>query len=523
MAARRRVRRVALVLAVAVLLAACSSGGGGGEPDDATSSPRDERTTSSGTEASAGDAAPTALRIGLVGPLTLDPASTSPASASGMQLADLLHDSLTEIGPDGAPVPELADFVPGDDLRSWRFTLVGGVSFADGTPIEADDVVATIERIRAQGGSSLAALQLEGVEAVLAVDPRTVEVRLTEPSALLPEVLASPVFGVIDRELPPTTPDAPVNPSGDHAVVESAADRLVLERRRGDGPARTELRLLADDEAALAAFAAGELDVAPVPADRLSELADAGTEVLTPFHASVVLGMRVDAEPLVRPALRQAIALAVDRPALAAAVFGAGAQPARGLVPAGVPGAGDGCAGPCGPDLDRARQLVAEAFPDGSPPPLRLLTDQTSTHDAIVRILRQQLDEVGLELEVRPADEAAYAASLSTGQVQLFLTSALGVSRTPASHVLPWRPGSADDITGHRNDLVDAAIAVGTIEQDLLQRTARWQEAEAGILADVPVVPLVQLRTVAATADRVSGLEVRVDGTLDLAGVRLSS
>jgi peptide/nickel transport system substrate-binding protein len=462
------------------------------------------------------------VRIGLIGPLTLDPASTSPASASAMALADLLHDSLTELGPDGAPQPELADFVPGDDLRTWRFTLVEGATFADGTAVEADDVVATLERIRAQGGGSLASVQLEGVASVSAVDPRTVEIALTEPSALVPEILSSPLYGVVDRDLPPGLPGAPVNPSGDHAVVEATVDRLLLERRRGQGPARVELRLLADEDAALTAFTGGRLDVSPVPADRLSDLAGVGTEVLTPFHAGILLGLRMDAEPLVRPALRQALALAVDRPALAAAVFGAGAQAARGLIPEGVPGAAASCAGPCGPDVERARQLLAEAFPDGGPPSLRLLTDETSTHDAIVRILRQQLGEIGLELDVQAADEGTYAGQLSTAQVQLFLTGALGVSRSPGSHLLPWTPGSPDDLTGHRNDLVAGAIAAAVVEPDLPVRTARWQEVEAATLGDVPVVPLVQLRTVSAVSERVSGLVVRVDGTFDLAGVRLS-
>ena len=68
---------------------------------------------------------------------------------------------------------------------------------------------------------------------------------------------------------------------------------------------------------------------------------------------------------------------------------------------------------------------------------------------------------------------------------------------------------------------VDAAIATAVTEPDLMVRTARWREIEAAILADAPVVPLVQLRTVAATSDRLRGLVVRADGSIDLSGVRL--
>lgn len=519
MAGEGRLRSGVLLLVALALVAGCSPGGGDTErSDDAPTTRGAPGPSTDGPATTGGAPAPGALRLGLAGPVTLDPAVASPASVSAMALVDLVHDGLTVLDAEGVPQPALADFVPNGDLTAWRFTLREGVTFADGSPVEADDVVFTLERIRAQGGASLAAIQLEDVQSVTAVDPRTVELVLRAPSALVPEVLSSPLYGVVDREVPPTGLDAPLNPSGAYRVAATPG-RVVLERRAGTGPPAVELRLFADDVAAHGAFVAGELDWAPVPIDRLGTV-EGGSVAHAPFHATVVLGVNPSVEPLARLPLRQAIALAVDRAAVTAAVFGPSARPAQGLIPAGVPGAVEQCVGACGPDVERAKQLVAAAFPDGTPPPpLVLVTDETSTHDAIATVVAQQLADIGLEVTTRSLDEGAYAAQIGGGQAQLFLYSSLGGSRTPAVHLQPWASDSPDNTTGYRNGLVDLAIAAAVSEPDRSVRQARWREIEAAVLGDVPVVPLVQLRTVAAVTARGKGIVVHADGSIDLSGV----
>lgn len=296
----------------------------------------------------------------------------------------------------------------------------------------------------------------------------------------------------------------------------------MLERRGGAGPDTIELRLFPDDASAYEAMSAGALDWSPVPVDRLGDAGNAfGLGGLVPFHATVLLGIGPNAEPLSRAPLRQAISLAIDRGTLTEAVFGPTAQPPRGLVPAGVAGAAEDCLGACGPDVARARQLVAEAFPDGRPPPLRLLTDDSATHVAIAGVLAEQLDQAGLSLSPVSAEPVAYENMLAGRQQQLFLYSTLGVGLTPASHLLAWQSSSPDNLAGYGQGLVDDAIAAARAEPDAARRLARWREIETAILADVPVVPLVQLRTVAVVSERVRGLQVRADGSVDVAEVTI--
>lgn len=513
-------RILPILVALSLAAASCSSGGGDTERADDDPTTSQSSTTSAGRDADGPGVADDVLRLGLAGPLSLDPAAISPASVSSMILIDLVHDTLTEVDDEGQVSPGLATFEPNEDRTVWRFVLGADATFADGSTIDAGDVVSSLDRIRAQGGGSLAAIQLEDVAAVTALDPRTVDIALVAPSAVLPTVLASPLYGIVDAELLPTAVGEPLNPSGPHRVEFAAPDRLVLERRRGEGPGTVELRLFPDDAAAYDAMSAGELDWSPVPVDRLGDASNAfGLGGLVPFHATLLLGVNTNVEPLARAPLRQAISLAVDRGTLTEAVFGPTAQPLDGLVPTGTPGAAEECIGSCGPAVALARQLVADAFPDGEPPPIRLLTDDSATHAAVAGVLGEQLGAIGVELAPDVVDASTYDSLLGGGQQELFLYTTLGVGLSPATHLLAWESSSPDNLADYGQGLVDEALRAARAEPDPALRLARWREIEAAILADVPVVPLAQLRTVAVVSERVRGLEVRADGSIDVSEV----
>ncbi|HEU5084569.1 MAG TPA: ABC transporter substrate-binding protein [Acidimicrobiales bacterium] len=518
----RPLLRLLHLLAIAgLLLASCSSSGDGLERSadaSTTTSPTTPATDAEGEPT--GEPASPVLRLGLAGPMSLDPAAISPASVSSMILVDLVHDTLTRLDDDGVAQPRLATFEPNADRTVWRFHLRDDARFVDGSAITPEDVVSSIDRVRGQGGSSLAAIQLEDVQAVSPSGPNTVDFVLRSPSAVLPELLASPVYGIVDRDLLPTAVGAPLNPSGAFRVEATAPDRMVLTRWRGEGVDRVELRLFSEDAGAYEAFVAGELDWSPVPIDRLGEATDRyGQQALAPFHGSLLLGMNLRVDPLHSPEVRRAISLAIDRATLTDAVFGPTAQPMKGLIPAGVPGAAGECRGVCGPDVARARELVAQVFGGAPPPPLRLLTDDTATQTAIAGVLEEQLAAAGFEVSTASVAPAGYDEALRSGQPQLFLYSALGLGRSPASHLLPWASGSPDNVTGYANGLVDAALLAALAEPDPGVRRTRWQEVEAGILGDVPVVPLAQLRTVAVQRAQVQGLRIAADGSIDVSDV----
>lgn len=532
---RRSLRGPLIAVALGALLAAsCSSSAGEverAELEETTTAPSTSPSTAGESddsdEVDASDEDVT-LRIGLHGIDSFDPAAASPAMVGDVVLVDLLYDSLTVIDDAGVAQPGLASFSANADQTVWRFELDRGAIFADGAPVTADDVSFSLERVLAGGRGSLAALRLDQITSISTSGTTTVDVEMAEPSAVLPELLASPVYGITSRatiEQAVAGGDATPNPSSPYTASFDGVDRLTLERRIGDGPTAIVVDLFATEGEALDAFLDGDLDWTTAPPDRIGEASEAvGSAGIVPFHGGLMLGVDAGVAPLGSDDLRRAIALAIDRQAIADAVFGPTAGPALGLIPEGVPGGdSDACRGVCGPSRDEAATLVARAFPDGQAQPLRLLVDEGQAMRGVAGVIEDQLSEVGIEVETTPQPVPTYESLIAAGQQQLFVFGWLGVSRTPASHLPPlFDSASPDNVTGLADAGIDEILRAALREPIPSVRASIWRSVETAILERVPVVPLVQFRTTGVLNPRVSGFEVRADGSVDLAGVSVA-
>ena len=97
-----------------------------------------------GTTVSAQDGT---LRVGINAPVQLDPALGS--ADSEIMFNRNLYDYLIEILPDGNLAPNLAEsWTVSDDSLTYTFSLVEGVTFHDGSPLTANDVVFTFNRLK---------------------------------------------------------------------------------------------------------------------------------------------------------------------------------------------------------------------------------------------------------------------------------------------------------------------------------------------------------------------------------------
>ena len=117
-----------------------------------------------------------------------------------------LYSNLVRLNPvDGLKtiVPDVAEsFVVAPDGLAYTFTLRSGVQFHDGTPLTADDVVATYNRMifPPQGIVSLLKDRYAAVAKVEAVDPRTVKFTMNEPSAIFLLLLTDTTQGIYSKK-----------------------------------------------------------------------------------------------------------------------------------------------------------------------------------------------------------------------------------------------------------------------------------------------------------------------------------
>lgn len=485
------------------------------------------------------------LRLGLELPASLDPAQASTGSQTELILADLLFDGLFDAPAPGRVEPELVGaWDVGDDQRTFSFELREGVTFSDGTPITADDVRFTIERVVRQGPGSPVAAALAPVAGFDAFadgsadtlaglevpDDRTLVVRLAEPFAELPDVLASPVLGVVPRAAVTADPEAwaeqPVG-SGPLAVAERAGRVVRLSPVAGADLSVDEVDVVEYEsrDAAYEGFVGGQVDWAQVGSERLPDaVARYGDGILTLSMAEVFYGFNLAADRFADVRFREAIVAAVDRESILADVYGPGMAPMTGVVPLGLPGSEDDpCGGSCAYDPDRAQALLAEAFPDGGIPEVPIDYEDEPAQEAVAGAIADDLRAVGITAVLRPRPADEYAAFLDSGEAGLFRLGWIGAYPSAEAYLEPlFSSRSADDVLAFSSASVDDGLARARATADPAMRAGVYSAVEREVMAVFPVLPLGQFLLAGVASDRVSGLAVAIDGTFDVRSVAVA-
>ncbi|MEQ1785612.1 MAG: ABC transporter substrate-binding protein [Acidimicrobiales bacterium] len=523
-----RGRRAAAALVAVALLAACT---GGDDPEPAAG------PTTSRAE-STGDPAP-AVRLGIGDALEVDPAAASLASPTELMVIDLLYDGLTRLDADGVAQPALAARWHANAGRTaFAFDLDRDATFASGRRVTPTDVIASWERVLAAGDTSLPALSLEAVKGfrafvegeaehvsgLTAPDDDTVHVALTTPLSVLPAIVASPIFSVVDVESLREHDPAVLDLSGSWAVASADDAGLRVERRDGAGDLEAvELRTYTDEEAAYDGFDAEEVDWAAVPSSRYdAAVDDHGTDAFAPFHAELFFGMNLGSPTLATPALRRAIQLAIDREAIVEAVYADLADPLPTIVPAGVDGHDPERCEPCAYDPVRAAEIISFAY-GADAPVIHIDFDASGSQREMAALIAEDLDEVGIPTELRPLPLDDYKRFVVSGNQELFSFGWIGAYRSPDAYLAPLFGSAANDnLTSYRSARVDRLLERARIGADPNRNPVDWAEAEEEVLIDAVVVPIAQFRTQVVVADRVKGLAHAVDGTVDWAQVRLT-
>ena len=132
-------------------------------------------------------AAQDTITIGMVlEPPNLDPTGGAAAAIDEVVYANVFE-GLTRFGSDGAVLPALASsWDVSDDGKTYTFHLQSGVKFHDGTDMNADDVVFSLNRARAEDSTNAQKALFKGIASVEATDAATVNITLTDPNGSFP-------------------------------------------------------------------------------------------------------------------------------------------------------------------------------------------------------------------------------------------------------------------------------------------------------------------------------------------------
>lgn len=418
------------------------------------------------------------------------------------KLSKLVHAGLTAVDtPTLEPRLDLAASVTTVDPRTWEIVLRPDARFSDGSPVLAADVVYTYSSMLAEGSDSLFHKGFaERFSSVEATAERTVRFHLKEPLATFRSDID---FGIISRA---------GKGAGPYVVRELNTSHVVLDVNPYYAGAKpkvphVEIKFVRDASARLLMLVGGSADLIQngVRLDLIDDVRDR-PRVQIAAAPSVLLTYLLlnNADPLLRDArVRQAIALAIDRPAIIDAKFGGRAVLATGLLPPGH-WAYNGEVTHWNHDVARAKRLLDEAGlrdPDGDGPQPRAHLVYKTSSDAfrvtVARVIAAQLADIGLDVEVRSFEFATFFADVKKGSYQLASMQTSEISE-PDYYFMYFHssriPDAKNPDGGNRwryvNADVDQWTEAGRHELDRDKRKAIYAKVQAQVAADVPIVPL---------------------------------
>ncbi len=454
-------------------------------------------------------------------PQTMDPHAVSSAPVLGF--LNNVYEGLVRRGPDMSIEPSLATaWEPIGEGEGWRFTLREGVTFHDGADFTAEDVVFSYER--ASSEESDVSSWFAPVSEVVMVDDYTVDIMTSSPQPLFPDSIAN--WMMMDAGW--AEDNGAARPSRD---TENFATRnvngtgpFVLASRQPDletvltpfegwwgeadhGITEAIFTPIQNSATAVAALLSGEVDmIEPVPVQDAERVdANDGTRVIRGIESRVImLGFPHDREtlrsgapnPFTDPAVRQAVAHAVNVPAILQTIMRGSAEPASQLVAAGTSGYSEVHDARPEYDPELARSLLAEAgYPDGFEFDLSCTNDRYLNDESVCQAIVSMLAQVGMTATLDAMPVSNYWPELRADNFDMFL---LGWSpgTFDAEHPIRFLVHTAGDrlgtwnFGGYSSPRIDELLPVMQSELDPEARQAAMDEAAGIIQEDVVYVPL---------------------------------
>ncbi|HWX47361.1 MAG TPA: ABC transporter substrate-binding protein [Roseomonas sp.] len=495
----------------------------------------------------AGRASAAELRVGLAASVsTIDPhfANATPNSA----FARHVFDTLVNRRADGRVEAGLATSWAALEENLWEFKLRPGVTWHDGTPFTADDVIFSFGRVPdVPNNPGSYAGGLRSIAKVEAVDPLTLRITTSAPNPNLPLDLTT--IAIVSRHVGEGATTADYNSgkaaigTGPYRFVSYAPGSTVVVERNPDWWGRKQewdkvtFRIITNPGARTAALLSGDVDMISSPSAsdlqrlrgepeiRIFERQGSRSLFLSPdFSRSGEEpfitdndGKPLPKNPLLDLRVRQALSLAINRQALAERVQQGMAEPTGQWMPPGAFGYSPDVPVPA-QDLNAARRLLAEAgYPHGFHLTLHSSGDRYPGDAQTAQAVAQMWTRIGVATSVEALPFATWFSRLSKQEYSMVQNS-WGSSNGEASSVLlnivhsydrDKRMGASND-TRYVNPALDRQIEEALTTMDPALREKRLAAAVAVAAKDLPLIPMILYKN-AWAARRPLTYEARMD------------
>lgn len=453
----------------------------------------------------------------------------------GLEVEAMIYDPLTRVDPSGEHIPFLAAEVPtlenggiSEDLLTYTYKLREDVTWHDGAPFTAADVVFTYEAIANPEVNARSRSGFNLIASAEAADDHTVVFTLNEPSAVFLEtwgyrgILPSHIF---ENEEMNTSEfnRAPTVGTGPYKFVEwVSGDRIVVERnpdyyQEGGYIDRIVYRIVPNSEALLTMLETGEIDMRfSVTAEQVPIVQGLADYTLhaTPAHAYFHFTVN-NTDPILGDVrVRQALTHGLNKQLIADTVLG-------GLVsPHGSP-----VAQPSWVyvdhndrypfDVDQAAALLEEAGWTPGSDGIRIRDSERlsltllniagdSERLQIVQLAQAMWRDIGVEVNISQVDAPTFVSAMTEQNYQ-FAYGWWGFSVDPSGYNERWLSSSDGHWINYDNPEVDALLLEGLQTADREERRALYEQFQEIVVEDATNIYVYNRVFFDAVKNRVQG------------------
>ncbi len=478
------------------------------------------------------------LKIGWIDTVdTLDPHFTG--SLGAVKIHDNIYNGLLKVEFNGRRVsfvPELAERWEVPDPVTHIFTLRRGVKFHDGTELTAETIKWNQDRVRNPENKSPHGWKLAQIDRIDVLDRYRVRIKLTKPYQFLPVAWT----GSTGRAGTIVSPKAVEkhgrmfgrNPVGTGPFVFREwldNERIILERNPNywemgaDGRPlpyldRVTITLYQDNAAAVNALNAGRIDgLSLVPFQFLPALGrSANVQLVGGVEGNYTyVGMNTRRPPFDDPAMRRAVAFAIDRePILEKAYFGAAIPACSAISP---PMSDFYREDQCGSkraqyfDMEKARAFRAESKYKGNVDAEWMVIAQYSGSGGVgpkmAELCQPMLARIGVNVKIRLYEEAVWKQKRTAGDFQIY-DEGWVADLDPDETIYPeWVTGKPWNYVGYSNPNFDRLVSDAQFEPDLRKRKALYEQADLLLAEDAPCAFIGHFKVFKALSRKVQGFK----------------
>ncbi|MEQ8788554.1 MAG: ABC transporter substrate-binding protein [Pirellulaceae bacterium] len=455
-------------------------------------------------------------------------------------------------------VPGLAErWEQSDDGLTWTFHLRPDVKFHDGTPMNAEAVVFSFERMLQEDHPHVYTTarpyrpNYTMIERVEAVDDDTVQFTLKEPSAvflanmaMFPASIVSPTAV---KKLKESFTKQPVGTGPFRFKSWQKDQQLVLEANEDywGEPAEVQRAVfvpVSDDETRRRQIALGEIHIADNLPPTVLDAVAKEPGIVTQHQPGLNVGyltMQTTKPPLNNRKVRQAISKAIDKKTLVQQYYSGYARPAVNMMPYSMWGHHNALYDELVDtqyDPIEAKTLLEEAAAEeGFSLPLKLelsVMDRPRPYMQqpveTAAFIKDALRQIGIEVSVRPTPNARHFERLMSGDFELGLIGWSSDNNDPDNFLYTLVDQDnisemGNNTSRFRSDELHALLTQAQHETDTAKREALYHQAQELIVKEAPVVPLVHTEVRIALRDNVKGYKLHPTSIVRLRRARLEA